>query len=254
MSTPGLAIITGGSAGIGAAMARQLHARGWKLGLIARRAEPLEALAADLGEGVGWRVADVCDAESLRLACAALQDELGPCELLLANAGIGTPTRMKGMDPALVARVMRVNFEGVVNAVAAVLPGMLERGGGHLAATSSYAGWTGMPTTAAYSASKAAVSTFMESLRVALRTRGVAVTTLHPGYVRTELTAENRFWMPFLMDPEPFAARAVRGLLKRRAEVNVPWPLTIAVGLLRISPRWLYDRVMGLMAPKPKRP
>ncbi len=252
MSVPGLAIITGGSTGIGAALARQLHHRGWKIGLIARRTEPLQALADELGDGVAWRAVDVCDAEGLQVACGELQDELGPCELLLANAGVGAPTSIQRFDPAAVTGVMRVNFEGVVNAVAAVLPGMLERGRGQLAATSSYAGWRGMPTTAAYSASKAAVSSFMESLRVALRGRGVAVTTLHPGYVRTDLTAGNRFWMPFVMDLEPFAARTVRGLLARKSEVNVPWPMTIVVGTLRRLPNWLYDWAMGMMSPKPR--
>jgi short-subunit dehydrogenase len=245
MSGPGLAI--------GAALARQLHARGWKLGLIARRLEPLEALGAELGEGVAWRVADVCDAEALRVACAELEEELGPCELMLANAGVGTPTQAHRLDPAEVSRVLRVNVEGVVNAVAAVLPGMIERGRGRLAATSSYAGWVGLPTVAAYSASKAAVTSFMESLRVALKPNGLVVTTLHPGYVRTELTAGNRFWMPLLMDAEPWAARAVRGLLKGKAEVNVPWSMSLLLGLLRRLPRGLFDVLMSTMAPKPRK-
>jgi short-subunit dehydrogenase len=243
VSAPGLAIITGASSGIGAAMARELHSRGWKLGLIARRPELLEALASELGRGVAWRAADVCDAEALRAACAEIEEDLGPCELLLANAGIGTPTPVKRMDASVVARVMRVNYEGVVNAVAAVLPGMLERGRGQLAATSSYAGWVGLPSVAAYSASKAAVSSFMESLRCKLRAEGIAVTTIHPGYVRTDLTAQNRFTMPFLMDVDPFADKAVRGVLARRREVNVPWQMSIILGTLRRMPRWLYDFV-----------
>ena len=247
MSEPGLAIITGGSTGIGAAMARQLHRRGWKLGLIARRAEPLEALGDELGAGVAWRTADVRDPDELRLACEALEDELGPCELMLANAGVGTPTKVSQLDPVEVSQIMRINYEGVVNAVAAVLPGMLERGRGQLAATSSYAGWVGLPGVAAYSASKAAVTSFMESLRCRLRHKGVAVTTLHPGYVRTELTADNRFWMPFLLDVEPFAEKAVRGLLARRREVNVPWQMSIVLGLLRRLPRWLFDRLSRFM-------
>lgn len=247
MSGPGLAIITGGSTGIGAAMARELHARGWSLGLIARRAEPLEALASELGERVAWRVADVCEAQALSEACAELQEELGPCELMLANAGVGNPTKVSQLDAGEVARIMRINFEGVVNAVAAVLPGMLERGRGQLAATSSYAGWVGLPSVAAYSASKAAVTSFMESLRVKLRRSGIAVTTLHPGYVRTGLTAQNRFTMPFLMDAEPFADKAVRGLLARRREVNVPWQMAVVLGLLRRLPRWLYDRLGRFM-------
>ncbi len=224
-------------------MARQLHTRGWKLGLIARRAEPLEALAEELGGAVAWRTVDVCDAEALREACEEIEAELGPCELMVANAGIGTPTKVSRLDPHEVAGIMRINYEGVVNAVAAVLPGMLERGRGQLAATSSYAGWVGLPTVAAYSASKAAVSSFMESLRCSLRRKGIAVTTLHPGYIRTELTARNKFWMPFLMDADPFAAKAVTGILARRREVNVPWQMSIVLGVLRRVPRWLFDRL-----------
>ncbi len=243
MSGPGLAIITGASSGIGAGFARALHARGWRVGLVARRAEALQALAEELGEGAGWRVADVTDAVGIGAAIAELEAELGPCALLLANAGVGNPTKLRRLDPGEISWIMRVNFDGVVNAVAAVLPGMLERGRGQLVATSSYAGWCGLPGVAAYSASKAAVSSFMESLRVKLRRRGVVVTTIHPGYVRTDMTAQNEFWMPFILDLEPFVDRALRGVLAKRAEVNVPWPMSIVMGLLRRMPRWLYDLI-----------
>jgi short-subunit dehydrogenase len=252
MNAP-LAIITGASSGIGAAMARQLHRRGWSLGLIARRAELLEELAEELGAGVAWRVADVTDAVALAQACCELEDELGPCELMLANAGIAIPTDPTRLDPTATVATMRVNYEGVVNAVAAVLPGMLSRGRGQLAATSSFAGWVGLPGMAAYSSSKAAVTCFMESIRGTLRAHGVAVTTIHPGYVRTEITAKNRGWMPLLMDAEPFAARAVRGLTRRQAEVNVPWPMSMLLGLLRRLPCWLFDLAMVPMTPRAHR-
>ncbi len=247
MDRSGLAIITGGSKGIGAALARRLHGRGWKVGLIARTPEFLERLAGTLGAGSSWRAADVTDAAELSAAVLQLEEELGPCELLVASAGIASFTKARDLDPGRVAAVMRVNVEGVVNAVSAVMPGMLERDRGQLVVISSYAGWRGMSLTAAYSASKAAVSVFMESLRGQLQHTGIAVTVVHPGYVRTELTAVNKGWMPFLLEVDDLARRALPGILRRRSEVNVPWQMTLLVGFLRLLPNWAFDPVMAVM-------
>jgi len=135
----------------------------------------------------------------------------------------------------------RVNFLGVVFAIEAVLPAMLERRSGHLAAVSSLGAYKGMPGSAGYCATKAAVNTYMEGMRIQLRRRGVAVTTLCPGFIRTPMTAVNTFRMPFLMEPEQAARRIVRALRQRKKVYNFPWRTTMLVKFSQWLPDWLLD-------------
>lgn len=239
-----VAFITGASAGIGAALARELHRRGWTVGLLARNAELLDGLARELGERAAWAAVDVSDLEAVRAACADLEQRLGPCELMVANAGLGPAAPATRLDPVEAARTLRVNVEGVLFGVAVVLPGMLARGRGHLAAVSSLAGWRGMPLSGPYSASKAAVTALMESFRVELAPRGIAVTTIHPGFVETAMTKKNRFPMPFLMSAERAARLIADGLERRRAEINFPFGTTLAMRIARLLPNFLYDRLI----------
>lgn len=239
-----VAIITGASSGIGAALVRELHARGWTLGLVARRAELLEQIARELGPRVAWAEADVADWESLRAATARLEAELGPCDMLVANAGVGLGGSSERVDPLAASRLFRVNIDGVLNACLAVLPGMITRGRGQLAAVSSLAAVRGMPRAAPYTASKAAVSALMESLRLDLAPRGVSVSVIHPGFVESEMSAKNRFPMPFLM-PAGRAARIIAdGLARRKRRIDFPWQLALLASLARIMPDPLYERVM----------
>ena len=134
---------------------------------------------------------------------------LGPVDLLVANAGVGAPTLLEPFNVAEMEKMFRVNTLGVVYAIEAVLPEMLRRGRGHLAAVSSLAAYKGLPGESAYCASKAAVNTFMEGLRIQLRGKGIAVTTICPGFVRTPMTAVNEFPMPFVMEADEAARRIV---------------------------------------------
>ncbi len=246
-----VALITGASSGIGEALAIELSRRGWRVGLMARRASELEALAQKIGPSAAWRTADVLDEHSVNAAVAALEAELGPCELMIANAGIGEPCAAKNWDNAVITRVMRVNYEGVVFAFGAVIQGMLARGKGQLAAVSSVAGYRGLPTFGPYAASKSAVTTLCESLRIELSRKGVAVTTIHPGYIATPMTAKNKFPMPFLMPAEAAARVMADGLEARRREINTPWQMGLLMGLCRLLPNWIWDRAVGIAAPKP---
>ncbi len=240
-----VAIITGASVGIGAALARELHRRGWSIGLVARRADLLEQLAGSLGERTAWATADVTDLEQLRAAFAALEAKLGPCDLMIANAGVGNPASVTKLDPLDAAQTLRINLDGVLYAISATLPGMLARGRGHLVAVSSLAAWRGLPQSGPYSASKAGVTALMESFRIELRPRGVAVTTVHPGFVDTAMTQKNRFPMPFMMSAERAAVIVADGLERRRSEINFPWATTTAMRLARLLPNFLYDWVLG---------
>lgn len=229
-------------------MAREYARRGWAVGLVARRAELLDALATDLraaGAQAHWHAADVTDPDAIREAAARIADALGPIDLLVANAGAGHPTRAHLVPVDTWMQVLRLNVDGAIYSAGAVLPDMVARGQGHVAVVSSVAGFRGLPGSAAYSASKAAVTMFFESLRVDLRRNGIAVTTIHPGFVATPLTAKNRFSMPFLMPAERAARIIADGLDRKRADITFPWQMRLLMAWVRVLPNWLYDAVLS---------
>ena len=243
-----VALITGASTGIGNALARELARRGWAVGIVARRGELLEALAQEIraaGGKAAWATADVTDRGAIRTAALQVATELGPIDLLVANAGVGSPGNAKRLPVDVWIATLRLNVDGVIYSVGAVLPEMLERKSGHLAVVSSVAGFRGLPASAAYSASKAAITTFFESLRVDLRSEGIAVTAIHPGFIATPLTAKNPAPMPFLISAEQAATIIANGLEKRRSDITFPWQMKLLMGFARRLPNWVWDRVIG---------
>jgi short-subunit dehydrogenase len=242
-------VITGASSGIGEALAVELGAQGAKVGLIARRADRLEQITSKIrsaGGTVATATADVGDREQVFTAIAKLETELGPADLMIANAGASDYTGADPMNVPGVELMMRVNFLGVVYAFEAVLPKMLARGKGHLAAVSSLAAYKGLPGSAGYCASKAAVSSYCEGLRIELAPRGVAVTTICPGFIRTDMTAKNVQPMPFMLEPDA-AAKRILGALRRRKKVfNFPWVMYRLMRATRFMPdRMIRKRLMG---------
>ena len=240
--------ITGASSGIGRQLAIELARRGATVALLARRQDLLEALAETIRRDGGRARAipcDVADRAQVERAIGAIAAEEGPIDVLVANAGVGLPTPAHRLDLDVVERLVRVNVLGVMYAVGAVLPAMLERGDGHLVAISSLAGWRGLPSSATYSATKAAVSTWMEGLRVELAPRGIRVTTVHPGFVRTPMTAKNDFPMPFLMDVQRAARIIVRGIEAGRRQINFPVPMVAVMRLARHLPDVVYDMLVA---------
>jgi short-subunit dehydrogenase len=241
-------VITGGNSGLGEYLAYEMARRGHTLGLIARRREELERVAAAIraqGGKVACATADVTDRDALHAAVAALVGEHGPVDLMVAGAGGGGPTPATKHDGRKVTDQMRLNFDGVVYAFEAVLPSMLERGSGHVAAISSVAAYKGMPPSGAYSASKAAVTTLLEAWSAELRPRGIAVTAIHPGFVRTPLTAKNKFPMPFLMEPDRAARLMADGLERRRRRIDYPLRMVWLMTLVRALPAWLFEAAMA---------
>lgn len=248
-------LITGASSGIGRALALELAQRGARLGLIARRSEVLGEIVREIDarksrNGDGNRTvgpttfavsADVQDAASMKSAVERVRSELGPVNLLIANAGIGATTDAASLDPEEVARVITTNVIGAANSVAAVLPGMLERGSGHLVVISSLAAYRGLPKSAAYCASKAAVSAFFESLRLDLEPRGINVTIIHPGFIKTPLTAGRSARMPYLMELDDAIQRIVTVIEKRKKSYAFPWQLASIVRAGMIMPNFMYD-------------
>ncbi len=210
-----VAIITGASSGMGWEMARLLARQGCAVGLLARRLDRLEALASEIraaGGKVAVAQADVAQRRPTVEAIHALRAQLGPVDLLIANSGVGLPTQLEPLNMDQVDNMIKVNYLGVVYAIEAVLPEMLQRHRGHLAAVSSLAAYKGMPGESGYCSSKAAVNVYMEGLRIELRRRGIAVTTICPGFVKTPMTDVNEFPMPWLMTAEKAAAKIIRAL------------------------------------------
>jgi short-subunit dehydrogenase len=253
-----VAVITGASSGIGWELARLLAQQGCAVGLVARRLDRLQALAVEIKNAGGSAAvvqANVAERGATVAAIHALRDQLGPVDLLVANAGVGLPTQIEPMNMDQVDNMIRVNFLGVVYAIEAVLPEMLERGRGHLAAVSSLAAYRGMPGESGYCASKAAVNVYMEGLRVQLRRRGIAVTTICPGFIKTPMTQVNEFPMPWLMTAEKAAHKIVRALAKRKKVFNFPWQTALLMRLTRWAPDWLLARALtGYTGDRPKPP
>ncbi|HUE84155.1 MAG TPA: SDR family NAD(P)-dependent oxidoreductase [Pyrinomonadaceae bacterium] len=237
-------LITGASSGIGRGVATQVARHGAKLGLVARRAAALEELVSELKKNGAQAVAlpaDVQDYDSLTTAVINLRRELGPVDVLIANAGIGATTDPTELKPAEVAHVINVNVLGAVNSVAAVVPGMVEKGSGHLVVISSLAAYRGLPKSAAYCASKAGVSAFFESLRLDLEPRGIDVTIIHPGFIKTALTEGRQARMPYLMELDDAVLKIVHAVEKRRKSYAFPWQLASIVRAAMVMPNSMYD-------------
>ena len=237
----GLAWITGASSGIGRALALRLADAGWQVAATARSAEALAALAAARPGRIRAAPADVTDAEAMRAAHdAAVQAEGRPVALAVLNAGLWRPMGAADFDAAAFRAMMDVNLAGTANALAAVLPGMLARGGGQVALMASLAGYRGLPRAAGYGASKAALISLAETLRFDLEPRGVLIGVINPGFVRTPMTDRNDFAMPLLLEPDDAAARIAAGLAAGRFEVAFPAGLVWPLRLLRLLPAALY--------------
>jgi short-subunit dehydrogenase len=239
-------LVTGASSGIGRALAVELGRRGARVGLTARRADELLKVAAEVERAGGEALAlaaDVRNAGEMKAVATRLRERWGGTELLIANAGMSTTTFGARLEAGEAGEVISINVIGVVNSVAAVLPDMLGRGRGHLVAISSLAAYRGLPKSGAYSASKAAVSTFFESLRVDLRGEGIDVTVIHPGFIRTPMTANRKRKLPFLLEVEDAACRILRAVERRARSYAFPWQLAGLVRLMKHLPNAVYDRL-----------
>jgi short-subunit dehydrogenase len=250
-----VAVVTGASSGLGAEMARQLAGAGLKVGLIARRTDELESVAASIrsGEGIAFVApADAGDPVALRSAIDSIVEALGPVDLLIANAGVGIGFMARDFSAESFDRMVRVNLSSVGYAIEAVLPSMLERRRGQIVGISSLAAFRGFPGSAGYCSTKAGLSALLEGLRPELKRSGIAVTTVHPGYVRTPMTARASTLQPLIMDVEPAVRIILRGVAARRSRVDFPWRMARFVGLVRLLPDAIFDRLATRLLLEPK--
>ncbi len=245
--------ITGASSGIGAALAAHYAREGATLGLCARRLAPMQALLESLrATGACYRV-DVTDAASLRAAAADFAARFGVPDIVIANAGVGAGTLTENAEDLPAFRtIMETNVLGMAVTFQPFVEPMRARASGTLVGIASVAGFRGLPGGGAYSASKSAAITYLESLRAELHGSGVSVVTICPGYIRTPMTAANRYRMPFLIDADDAARRMARVIAARRRFAVIPWQMALVSSVLRALPRWLFDR-LAARAPRKTR-
>jgi NAD(P)-dependent dehydrogenase (short-subunit alcohol dehydrogenase family) len=241
--------ITGASSGIGAALARRFAAQGAVLGLVARRAAALHELAATLPQPQAHRIyaLDVTDHAALAAAARDFIAAHGGIDVVIANAGVSQGTLTEyAEDLDVFERIVATNVSATVATFApfvGVMKAQAQAGhrGCRLVGIASVAGIRGLPGAGAYSASKAAVISYCESLRVELTGSGVRVVTIAPGYIDTPMTQANRYPMPFLMPVDRFAAAAVAQIDAGTSYTVIPWQMGVVAKLLRLLPNRLYD-------------
>jgi NAD(P)-dependent dehydrogenase (short-subunit alcohol dehydrogenase family) len=237
-----IAWVVGGSSGIGAAVARELVRRGAIVAISARRKEQLQEVA---GGDMLVLPADVTDAAAVSAAAARVRAELGPIDLAVLSAGYWKQMDPRDWDTDVFDQHIRVNLTGMSNAIAAVLPGMLQRHHGVIAGIASVAGYRGLAGAEAYGATKAAQINLLESLRVHIAQTGVHVATICPGFVRTDLTARNPFPMPFIIDASQAARSICDGIERERTEIAFPAPMALLMKAARLVPARAWAALWG---------
>lgn len=239
------ALITGGSTGIGEALVRQLVAEGCRVVFCARRQEKIDALCEELGERAIGIQADVSDPQRAEALVNEAEEILGSLDLIIANAGRGRDVPAHKLTVRDVQDILQLNVQGAIATIVAGIAPMVRQQRGYLVGISSIASNRGLPTTAAYCASKACFSTFMESIRVDLRNTPIKVVDIRPGFIDTPLTKKNKFEMPFLMPSEKAARLILKAIKKGRPVYTFPWQMAIIAKILRLLPGPVYEGIAG---------
>ena len=252
---PRTVFISGASSGIGAALARHYAGLGATLGLAARGAAQLQTLADSLSTEVCIYALDVSDSAALTAAARDFSARHGVPDIIIANAGVSAGTRAElAADIPVLSRIMQINVIGLAATLQPFVAPMRERGSGTLVGIASVAGFRGLAGAGAYSASKSAAITWLESLRLELHGSGVSVVTICPGFVATPLTAVNRNPMPFLLQAPEAAQRIARAIAAKKRLAIIPWQMGLVFFFLRRMPNRLYDRLFARAPRKPRAP
>ena len=254
---PSIVFITGASSGLGAALARHYARRRATIGLVARRAELLSSLADELRRDFAASCfiypADVTDPHEMARVAGEFMRDAGVPDVVIANAGVSVGTLTEyAEDFDAFRRVMEVNVLGVVATFQPFVVPMRQAGRGVVAGIASVAGIRGLAGAGAYSASKSALITYLESLRVELRGSGVKVATILPGYIETPMTAVNPYPMPFILPAATAARRIARAIDRGASFAVVPWQMALVVRLMKWLPNWLFDALFARAGRKPR--
>ena len=244
-----LVFITGASSGLGQALALSYYQAGYQLALVARRTEEIEAWVCQhdiSSECYKIYSANVANIDSIVVAGKSCLLSQGLPDVVIANAGIsiGVDTAYRE-DLDQMALTYATNNVGMAATFHPFIAGMVKRRSGRLVGIASVGGIRGMPGHGAYCASKAAVISYLESLRGELSSSGVRVVTICPGYVATPLTQKNRYPMLFLMQPTDFADKALSAINKGSSYRVIPWQMGMVAKILRLMPNWLFDKALA---------
>lgn len=240
--------ITGASSGIGRALALRLARDGMRVIASARSGEQLAAIAREAKRTGGHVMPlplDVTEAGAVAASIRESEHALGPIDLAVLNAGTHLPMSAADFSVDRARQLVEVNYMGVVNCLAALLPGMIKEKRGHIAVVASVAGYRGLPTAAAYGPSKAALINLCESLKPDCDRAGIKLQLVNPGFVDTPLTAKNDFLMPDMIPVDVAVDALMRGLSSDRFEVTFPRRFTMAMRLARCLPYPVYFRIVG---------
>ena len=240
----GIVWITGASSGIGAAVALEMANRGWQVAISARSRDKLDKIA-ELHSNITAISCDVTDRDGMSKTAQKIEAEIGSLAMIIANAGIYLPTHFPKFDVSIFDDSFAVNLTGTVNMIAASYPYMIERNKGQIVLVSSVAGYNGLPTSAAYGATKAALLNMGEAMAVDLAKYGLSVNMVAPGFIDTPATQQNTFHMPALMDVTKAAKVMVDGLEKNRTRITFPKRFTFWLRFLTFLPRQLYVRLLS---------
>jgi len=242
--------VTGASSGIGRSIALELARNKMRIAITARNTDALEVVATEcLALGATSCLVAAADLTNPAEATSCYQKVINnfkTIDVLIANAGIYKPTEVKEFSTEDALYEMDLNYGAFVRCLGLVLPQMVEDRNGHVVGVSSVAGFRGLPRAAGYGASKAAMSHFLESLKLDVAPLGIKVTVVHPGFVKTPLTDKNDFPMPCLIDSETAAAKIVSGVQNGDWEIHFPWRFTFFMKFLRLLPRKLYFSLINL--------
>jgi NAD(P)-dependent dehydrogenase (short-subunit alcohol dehydrogenase family) len=250
---PQFVVITGASSGLGLALARHYLERGATVAACARRVELLRILADEFPGKVHCYALDVRDAATLSAAAADFIARAGVPDIVIANAGVSTGTLTRHAEDSDVFRkVMDINVLGAVQTFQPFVEAMREARRGRMVGIASVAGFRGLPGSGAYSASKAALISYLESLRQEMRGSGVRVVTICPGYIRTPMTDINPYPMPFMLEADEAARRIARAIDRGSSLAVIPWQMGLVGRVLKLLPNWLYDRLFAGVKHKPR--
>lgn len=247
------AVISGASSGLGQALAQHYLKQGAVVGAIGRRANLLQSLSEQFPRQVYCYPLDVRDAAAMQAAAQDFIARAGVPDIVIANAGVSVGTLTEyAEDITAFESVMAINMLGMVKTFQPFLAAMRTAGRGKLVGMASVAGFRGLPGAGAYSASKATVISYLESLRVELRGSGVQVVTICPGYIKTPMTDINPYPMPFILSPDAAARRIARAIAGGKSFAVIPWQMGLAGYVLKWLPNCLYDFLFSKAPRKPR--
>lgn len=237
-------LLTGASSGIGSALAKEISKEKCKLAILARRKNILDELAASLktnGSKILTIECDVTKLEDVKKSLAVTKENLGEIDIVILNAGTSKRALTENTEHSIAKQIFDVNVMGIINFVIELSDSFKQRKSGMIVGVSSLSDVRGFPKSGLYSASKAAASSFLESLRVELSLHNIKVLTVRPGYVKTPMTDKNEFPMPFLMDVDKAAKIILKGIQKEKKIIQFPFPIVWGAGFIKLLPNFVFD-------------